>query len=252
MVNTFAGAGQSARAPAAGSTAAAKRSRRRLLETVLARSGVLALAAGAPLTSACVPWLEREPPKVVFGLPARPIAGLIGAMRDYLDAELPRLAQDLNRATRGRYRLSIAEYGPPAGEPSGLEAVTAVLAQAHAAGTAPDLILVPGMRTLAKLRQAGVVAALDSPLRAERRPALDTVYHPGPVEATRYRGEHYALPLLCGLTLLQYDASLFAEQGLAPPSGQWTWRSLVDAAPALTGPPDQSGPAASGARSSAG
>lgn len=202
---------------------------------------MLALAGGAPLTSACVPWLQRDPPKVVFGLPARPIAGLMGSMRDSLDEELPQLAEDLSRAARGRYRLTVAEYGAPPGGQTGLVAVTTVLGQAQAAGTAPDLILVPGTDTLAKLRSVGVLAAIGPHLRAVRRATLDTAYHPGPLEATRYRGEHHVLPLLCGLNLLQYDPSLFAEQGLAPPSGQWTWHSLVEAATALTGPPDQSG-----------
>jgi multiple sugar transport system substrate-binding protein len=57
---------------------------------------------------------------------------------------------------------------------------------------------------------------------------------PQSLEAFKYDGKQYAIPMVFSSIVMNYNTRLFAEAGVAPPAEGWTWNDYVDRARRLT------------------
>lgn len=70
-----------------------------------------------------------------------------------------------------------------------------------------------------------------------------SVYFPGAIEANRFEGKLYGLPVNGhpGWSGIYYQPELFAEAGIAEPTDEWTYDDMVQAAKAMTKDTDGDG-----------
>ena len=108
----------------------------------------------------------------------------------------------------------------------------AKLATMLAADMAPDLFMVHNafFPTLVKNRLA---YPLDELVAADPEVDLEQFF-PEVVEACRYRGSLWNLPVSFYTVMLYYNRDLFDKAGLDYPSVDWTWEDMLEAAKRLT------------------
>ena len=95
-----------------------------------------------------------------------------------------------------------------------------------------------GQPFLATLAKAGFLRALDPILQGPD--GLDLAeFSPGTVDACRWHGQLYALPLGVDPQLLYYNRDLFDAAGVPYPSNDWTWDDFLQAAQRIAMPDAQ-------------
>lgn len=108
---------------------------------------------------------------------------------------------------------------------------TKLLAQ-FAAGSAPDVFQV-GDGDMAKFKALGAAEPLDPFIKGAD--GLDmSVFFPAVAAFGLLNKETYYLTKDYSPLVLYYNADHFTEAGLKPPTADWTWKDLLDAAQTLT------------------
>ena len=79
----------------------------------------------------------------------------------------------------------------------------------------------------------GKILPLDDLVASDKDFTL-SIYFPRVVDALKFRGHLYSLPVFFSTLALFYNKSLFDEAGVAYPNGDWTWDDFLKAAKALT------------------
>ncbi|MFI9550934.1 ABC transporter substrate-binding protein [Nonomuraea endophytica] len=118
------------------------------------------------------------------------------------------------------------------------------LLPAYTSGNGPDLVAFDDAH-IGRFAAKGVLAALDDWFTAER---TATLVKPA-VEATLFKGKHYAVPMTFTPILMYYNKKLFKDAGLDPGKPPATWQEWQSALKKLTkdtngdGRPEQYGTA---------
>jgi multiple sugar transport system substrate-binding protein len=101
-----------------------------------------------------------------------------------------------------------------------------------AGGQPPDVGAITPV-WIAGMAEKGFYQPLDSLVGKDGAFKLDD-YVPATVEAGRWKGKLFFLPLFNNFHVLAYNAPRFQQLGVAPPTDQWTWETLREAATKLT------------------
>jgi multiple sugar transport system substrate-binding protein len=101
-----------------------------------------------------------------------------------------------------------------------------------AGGQPPDVGAITPV-WIAGMAEKGFYQPLDALVARDAAFKLDD-YVPATVEAGRWKGKLYFLPLFNNFHVLAYNAPQLQQLGLAPPTEQWTWETLREAATRLT------------------
>ena len=101
-----------------------------------------------------------------------------------------------------------------------------------AGGQPPDVGAITPV-WIAGMAEKGFYQPLDALVARDAAFKLDD-YVPATVEAGRWKGKLYFLPLFNNFHVLAYNAPQFQQLGLAPPTEQWTWETLREASTRLT------------------
>lgn len=93
-------------------------------------------------------------------------------------------------------------------------------------GSEPDVFLVlpEDFGTLCEL---GALAPLDGYL-AQDEAVSDTDFYPAALQSGAENGVQYALPYECVPTLMCVNKTLLESEGIAVPSGDWTWENFYN------------------------
>ncbi|MHB0877777.1 MAG: ABC transporter substrate-binding protein [Anaerolineae bacterium] len=88
---------------------------------------------------------------------------------------------------------------------------------------------------IASLAKQGFLYALDPVVQGPD--GLDLAqFYAGTVDAMRWQGKLWALPLGVDPMLLYYNKDIFDAKGISYPTNEWTWGDLVDAAARIAEP----------------
>ena len=82
---------------------------------------------------------------------------------------------------------------------------------------------------VASLAAQGTLRPLDPVVREAEGVDLEAFY-PGTVDALRWEGQLWALPLGVDPALLYYNKAIFEAKGVPYPTNDWTWGDLLEAA----------------------
>lgn len=96
-------------------------------------------------------------------------------------------------------------------------------------GSEPDVFLVLP-EDFGELCELGALAPLDGYL-AQDEAVSDTDFYPAALQSGAENGVQYALPYECVPTLMCVNKTLLESEGIAVPSGDWTWRIFTTSAP---------------------
>jgi multiple sugar transport system substrate-binding protein len=107
----------------------------------------------------------------------------------------------------------------------------------------PDVIYMHESRFLSFAFENALVALDDymakSPLIGDAAQYPMEMFKP----VTAYKGKRYAMPVGFAVLMLRYNKAMFDKANVKPPSDQWKWEDLRDAAAALTKDNDNDGKA---------
>ena len=106
-------------------------------------------------------------------------------------------------------------------------------------GSEPDVFLVlpEDFGTLCEL---GALAPLDGYL-AQDETVSDTDFYPAALQSGAENGVQYALPYECVPTLMCVNKTLLESEGIAVPSGDWTWENFYNICAKVTRDTDGDG-----------
>jgi len=90
-------------------------------------------------------------------------------------------------------------------------------------------------RAIAALAERGSLRPLDPIVQGPDGIELGEFYQ-GTIDAMRWRGQLWGLPLGVDPALLYYNKAIFAAKGVPYPSNEWTWDDLLEAALRLAEP----------------
>lgn len=98
-----------------------------------------------------------------------------------------------------------------------------------AAGSAPD-VLETNFENFATLASKGVLRpeALDAAGRS--------AFYPAALNAFKYKGQQYALPISFSTVVLFYNKALFDKAGAKYPAASWKWQDVINAAQKINNP----------------
>ena len=98
-----------------------------------------------------------------------------------------------------------------------------------AAGSAPD-VLETNFENFATLASKGVLRpeALDAAGRS--------AFYPAALNAFKYKGQQYALPISFSTVVLFYNKALFDKAGAQYPAASWKWQDVINAAQKINNP----------------
>lgn len=99
-------------------------------------------------------------------------------------------------------------------------------------GAGADILETYGPKQLEAMVRSGI--ALDVTAEARDRGFAYERCFPAAHSSFVYEGRQYGFPANVGYTILLYHRDLFAEAGIEPPTGGWTYDELVDTARRLT------------------
>lgn len=68
---------------------------------------------------------------------------------------------------------------------------------------------------------------------------LEGTFYPAALDAFKYEGTQYGLPITFSTVVLFYNKDLFDAAGVAYPTDEWTWDNVIEAAKALTNPAER-------------
>ena len=98
-----------------------------------------------------------------------------------------------------------------------------------AAGSAPD-VLETNFENFATLASKGV-------LRPETLDAASrSAFYPAALNAFKYKGQQYALPISFSTVVLFYNKALFDKAGVKYPTASWKWQDVINAAQKINNP----------------
>lgn len=106
------------------------------------------------------------------------------------------------------------------------------------AGHAPD-ICVLHWRTMAQVASTGQLLPIDDLVRRDKVDVDD--YYPVGLQAYRYNGQLFGLPVKGSTITCFYNKALFDEYGVEYPTSDWTWDEMLEKAQMLTVDIDQDG-----------
>ena len=104
------------------------------------------------------------------------------------------------------------------------------------AGHAPD-ICVLHWRTMAQVASTGQLLPIDDLVRRDKVDVDD--YYPVGLQAYRYNGQLFGLPVKGSTITCFYNKALFDEYGVEYPTSDWTWDEMLEKAQMLTVDIDQ-------------
>lgn len=106
-------------------------------------------------------------------------------------------------------------------------------------GSEPDVFLVLP-EDFGELCELGALAPLDGYL-AQDEAVSDTDFYPAALQSGAENGVQYALPYECVPTLMCVNKTLLESEGIAVPSGDWTWEDFYNICTKVTHDTDSDG-----------
>ena len=106
-------------------------------------------------------------------------------------------------------------------------------------GSEPDVFLVLP-EDFGELCELGALAPLDGYL-AQDEAVSDTDFYPAALQSGAENGVQYALPYECVPTLMCVNKTLLESEGIAVPSGDWTWEDFYNICAKVTHDTDSDG-----------
>lgn len=100
--------------------------------------------------------------------------------------------------------------------------------------TIPDVVQAPA-DFLASLGEEGYLLDL-SPFMHEGGSLVSQSFYPELIEPLRLGDQVFVLPMSVNLVMLYYNADLFARKGIFPPTVEWTWDDMLEAAVRIAEP----------------
>ena len=100
------------------------------------------------------------------------------------------------------------------------------LSTSYLLGSEPDVFLVLP-EDFGELCELGALAPLDGYL-AQDEAVSDTDFYPAALQSGAENGVQYALPYECVPTLMCVNKTLLESEGIAVPSGDWTWENFYN------------------------
>jgi multiple sugar transport system substrate-binding protein len=101
-----------------------------------------------------------------------------------------------------------------------------------ASGSPPDIMHGSGANFL-DFAIKGALGQIDSYLKADKV-NIDGYYKQADIFS--WQGKQYGMPFMENVTIFVYNKTLFASASVAPPTEQWTWDDMLQAAQKLTKP----------------
>jgi len=98
----------------------------------------------------------------------------------------------------------------------------------------PDVVQAPA-DFLASLGQEGYLLDI-APFMYGQESLNPDDFYPELIEPFRLGDQLFVLPVSIDLVMLFYNAKLFAEKGVAPPTAEWTWDDMLEAAVRIAEP----------------
>ncbi len=104
-----------------------------------------------------------------------------------------------------------------------------------AAGQAPDVFEL-NYENFVTFASKNTLRELGSSMKKDGTDKAD-LFYPAALNAFKYRGVQYGLPMTFSTVVLFYNKDLFDKAGVAYPNKNWTWKDQLEAAKKLTDAP---------------